>query len=103
MQQNDDEVFVDVLDDPEPALPAVVRRMRQRRMWHFHNRRAAMEQNDNNNNNANGNNANNNVAPRLFRLRPPAQPDVNLMADAEDDMLAAAFEMAEADIELDDL
>lgn len=101
--ENDDEVFVDVLDDPEPALPAVVRRMRQRRMWHFHNRRAAMEQNDDNNNNANGNNANNNVAPRLFRFRPPAQPDVDLMADGEDDMLAAAVEMAEADIDLDDL
>uniref|UniRef100_A0A7S3P3V4 DUF4116 domain-containing protein n=1 Tax=Amphora coffeiformis TaxID=265554 RepID=A0A7S3P3V4_9STRA len=45
----DGDVFVDVLDDPEPAMPALARRMRQRRMWHFHNRRAAANGNNNRN------------------------------------------------------
>ena len=35
-----DNIFVDVLDDPEPAMPALVRRLHQRRMWH---RRAAAD------------------------------------------------------------
>lgn len=38
---DDSDAFVDVLEDQDPAFPAVVRRMRQRRMWQFNRARAA--------------------------------------------------------------
>lgn len=79
--EGDDFPFVDVLDDPEPALPAVVRRMRDRRMWHFHNRRAAMErlhmerqQQRNNNGNNNNNNEPRQRALLGFRAAPVIHP-----------------------------
>ena len=103
---DDEDLFIDVLDDPEPALPAVVRRMRQRRMWHLHNRRAmergvleraaegraaaeraaAMDQIGNN-------------IPPVEGLRPPAAHDLDPMGD--DDMLVAAMDMAGAELDMD--
>lgn len=114
------DVFVDVLEDPEPALPAVVRRMRQRRLWHFQNRRAALEGNNNNDDN-NGNpfrniararddnNGNRNVAGARDAavVRFPAPMAGRMAADANDevadDMMVAAMDLADVDIELNGL
>ena len=111
---DDDDVFVDILDDPQPPLPEVIRRRQQRRIWRLRRRGGAGNMDDLDANNVNANNIdddvegnavdNNNGPPVVQVLVDDAMDPINDMVDNDDEdaaFMQAAMEMGNIDFDFD--